>query len=127
MIEFLPQSHDNFIAIKVGGTLTARDYERELIPKLDELLSKNSTINILFVMDETFSGWSMNAAWDDATYALKHRAQFDRIAVVGGPAWVGWCMRAGAFLMSGEIRSFASGELESALQWVDPDLREGKA
>lgn len=126
MIEFLPQSHDNLVAIKVGGTLTAHDYETELIPKLDGLLSKHAKINIVFVMDETFSGWSMDAAWDDASYALKHRLQFDRIAVVGGPAWVGWCMRAGAFLMSGEMRNFAGGQFEEALRWANPDLRNSK-
>jgi tRNA A37 N6-isopentenylltransferase MiaA len=44
MIEFMPRSHDDVLAIKVGGSLSAADYETKLIPKLDELLSRHKVI-----------------------------------------------------------------------------------
>jgi SpoIIAA-like len=119
MIEFLPRSHRHVVGIKIGGKLTATDYEQILIPKLNDLLAQYRAINVLFVMDETFSGWTLDAAWDDAAYALKHRANFGRIAVVGGPAWVRWCMAASAFLMVGEMRAFPAEQLEAAWRWVD--------
>lgn len=119
MIEFLPRSHHHVVGIKISGKLTATDYEQILIPKLNDLLAQYQTINVLFAMDETFTGWTLDAAWDDAAYGLKHRASFGRIAVVGGPAWVRWCMAAGAFLMVGEMQAFPADQLEAAWRWVD--------
>jgi hypothetical protein len=123
MIEFMPRSHDDVLAIKVGGSLSAADYETKLIPKLDELLSRDKVISIMVVFDDSFSGWHLDAAWDDAAYALKHRAEFRRMAVVGGPPWVRWCMAASAFLMPGEIRSFPADRLEEAWQWAEAEGR----
>jgi hypothetical protein len=121
MIEILSRSHDNVVAIKVGGTLTASDYETVLIPKLDELLSKYDVVNILFEMDPSFEGWTLDAAWDDASIAIARREKLGRIAVVGGPKWVSWCMSAGAFLMKGEMKSFPLEKLEDAWNWVNRD------
>jgi SpoIIAA-like len=119
MIEFLPRSHDNVLAIKVGGTLTAKDYETELIPRLDEAMSKHDVVHLMFAMDPSFSGWTLNAAWEDARLGLTRRSHLGRIAVVGGPQWVSWCMAAGAFMMKGEMRSFPYEELEAAWDWVN--------
>ena len=69
-------------------------------------------------MDETFDGWDLAAAWDDAAMGLKHRADFEKIAVVGGPGWVEWCIRLSAFLMKGEIRTFPIDGLDEAWAWV---------
>jgi hypothetical protein len=76
-------------------------------------------LSILFLMDETFTGWELGAAWDDAAYGLKHRADFARIALVGGPKWVGWCMAATGFLIKGEIRTFPAEHLQKAWAWVE--------
>jgi hypothetical protein len=118
MIEFLPESSGNVVGIKVGGALTASDYQRTLIPALDERLSKHGRLSIVFLMDETFTGWELGAAWDDAAYGLKHRADFGRIALVGGPTWVGWCIAATRFLIKGEVRTFPVEQLQQAWAWV---------
>lgn len=119
MIEFLPRSHDHVVAIKVGGKLTARDYEQNLIPRLDALLAKHDVVNLLIEMDDTFHGWTLDAAWDDAKFGLENRARLGRVAVVGAPEWVRWCMAAGAFMMKGEMRAFPRDRLDDAWAWVD--------
>lgn len=118
MIEFMPESIGSAIGIRAGGKLTDADYKRDLIPRLDTLFNKHGKLRVLFFMDETFNGWDLEAAWDDASLGLRHRADFEKIAVVGGPAWVEWCIKFAGFLMKGEIRTFGRDQLTAAWEWI---------
>jgi hypothetical protein len=69
-------------------------------------------------MGEEFVGWTVSAVWDDARFGLKHRADFEKIAVVGGPGWVEWCIRFTAFPIAGDVRTFSADRLQDAWDWV---------
>jgi len=118
MIEFMAESTGNVLGIKATGRLTDADYKQTLIPKLESLFAKEGKLNVLFFMDEGFKGWDLEAAWDDASYGLRHGADFEKLAVVGGPAWVDWCIKLSGFLMKGEIRLFPREELDEAWAWI---------
>jgi hypothetical protein len=118
MIEFMSESSGNTIGIRASGKLTKADYETVLIPQLTELFKAHGQLNIVFLMGDEFEGWDLEAAWDDASYGLVHRADFGKLAVVGGPAWVNWCIKLSGFLMKGEIKVFDPGHLDQAWQWV---------
>ena len=118
MIEFLSEGTGKVLGVKATGTLTNADYKDVLIPRLEKMFAEFGRLRILFYMDEGFTGWDLSAAWDDAAIALKHRADFEKIAVVGGPEWVAWCIRLSAFLISGEIKVFPSDRLQDAWSWV---------
>jgi len=118
MIEIMQESTSNIIGVKAVGKLAHDDYKQVLIPALERLFEKHGKLNVLFFMDETFEGWDLDAAWDDASYGLKHRADFGKLAVVGGPDWVEWCIKLSGFLMKGEIKVFTAGELDRAWAWV---------
>jgi len=118
MFEFMPQSSGNIIGIRATGKLTDADYRKFLIPRMEEAFAKHGKLNVLFAMDDDFEGWDLQAAWDDASYGLQHRADFDRLALVGGPKWVDWCIKLSGFLMKGEIRLFDADRLDKAWDWV---------
>lgn len=118
MIEFLNESSGNTIGIRATGKLTKADYETVLIPRLTKLFKEHGKLNLVFLMDEGFEGWDLEAAWDDASYGLMHQADFGKLAVVGGPAWVAWSVKLSAILMKGEIRVFDAGHGDEAWQWV---------
>ena len=118
MIEIMPQSDGNIVGVKASGKLTDTEYKQVLIPKLEALFDQYGELAVLFYMDETFVGWDLEAAWDDASYGLKHRADFSKLAIVGGPAWVEWCVKLSGFLMKGEIRIFAADQLDRAWAWI---------
>ena len=118
MIEVMTESSGNILGFKASGTLTDRDYKDLLIPKLEAALSTNKKVRILFDMGEDFHGWELAAAWDDATFGMKHRNDFEKCAIVGGPKWVEWATKLGALILSGEVKSFAANELDSAWNWV---------
>lgn len=118
MIEFMEESSGPSIGIRASGTLTKTEYDTVLIPELERLFARYGHLNIVFFMDEGFKGWDLEASWEDASYGLRHRADFGKLAVVGGPDWVAWCIKLSGFLMKGEIRIFGPEQLEQAWQWI---------
>lgn len=118
MFTFMPESEGAVVGIHATGKLRDSDYKQTLIPGLEKLFDEHGTLNVLFYMDNSFEGWELSAAWDDAAFGLGHRADFRKLAVVGGPEWIEWCIKACGFLMKGEIRVFPANQLDAAWSWV---------
>lgn len=118
MIEIMPESAGNMLAVKPNGKLTAVDYERVFIPALEKLLESHGCFRVLFNLTSGFEGWEAGAAWDDAKFALKHRNDMEKVAVVGGPKWVKWSTTIAGHLMGGEVETFSEDELAKAMEWI---------
>jgi hypothetical protein len=118
MFEFMPDSSGKAVGVRAVGRLTDADYKQTLIPKLEDLFKQYGELNVLFYLGPDFEGWDLEAAWDDASYGLKHRADFGKLALVGGPAWAQWTIKLSAFLMKGEIKIFPADQLAEAWAWV---------
>ena len=117
MIEFMKRTSAANVGIRATGHLTDEDYA-VFLPKLDRLFEEHGKLSVLFLMDDEFEGWDIKAAWDDTKLGFAHRADFERLAVVGGPEWVRWCIRLSGFLLKGEVRLFEPSDLETACIWV---------
>lgn len=117
MIQFMERSSGACVAIRATGHLTDRDYA-DFLPKLDQAFKEHGKLNVLFLMDGGFEGWDLKAAWDDTKIGLAHRADFERLAVVGGPEWVRWCIKLSGFLLKGEVRLYDLADLERAWEWI---------
>lgn len=118
MIEFLPESEGAVVGLRVGGKLTDADYKNVLVPRLESLIAEHGAVRLLCVMDESFEGWDLQAAWDDASLGLRHRGDFEKLAIVGGPGWVATGAKLAAFLVKGEIRIFPADQLAAAWEWL---------
>ena len=111
--------HNERGRIEASGKLTHVDYKDALVPRLEALFDRHGTLRILFRMTPGFKGWDLGAAWDDAALGLSHRADFERIALVGGPEWVATCTNLFGFLLKGEIRTFRDEQLVQAWAWLE--------
>jgi hypothetical protein len=118
MIEVLSESEGNVLIFKAVGKLTDEDYKQVLIPRLEAIIAEHGKARLLLEMGDEFQGWEPKAMWDDARFGLAHRKDFEKMGVVGGPRWVDWCLKLGALMISGEIRSFPASQREEALAWV---------
>lgn len=118
MIEIMQESSGATLAVKASGKLTDDDYKKVWIPKLEELLRQFGKVRALLFLTKDFSGWELHAAWDDAVFGLKHRNDFDKVAVVGGSAFIEWGTKLGGHLMGGEVKTFSEAQLQEALDWV---------
>lgn len=117
MFEILPDSHDNILGIKASGQLTDEDYQKFLIPEFEKLLKAHGKLKVLLQFEE-FEGWNLKAGWDDAVFGIAHRKDFEKLALVGGPAYVEWSINLFAPFVSGEIRHFPAQGLVAAWGWI---------
>jgi len=129
MLELMPESRADILVLRASGHLTASDYEEMFIPLLEKLIKQYGHARVLLYLDEDFQGWEAEALWDDAAFGLRHRRDFEKIAVVGAPAWLEWGVRTGNALLEGEARTFGPDDLSEALAWVSdfPALKHGNA
>jgi hypothetical protein len=114
----MPESSGAKLAVMAKGKLTDADYKQVWIPKLEELINKFGKIRAVVFFTKDFEGWELHAAWDDASFGLKHRNDFEKIAVVGAGRWVEWGTKLGSHLMSGEVKTFSEAQLPEALAWA---------
>jgi hypothetical protein len=118
MIQIMPESSGSALALKATGKLTDADYKDVLIPRIQEMINQSGKVQVLLYLPEDFAGWEAHAAWDDARFGLRHRNDFEKLAVVGGPRWVEWATKIAAHFMKGEVKTFPGEQLGEALHWV---------
>jgi hypothetical protein len=115
----MDESTGNILGMRVTGKLTAACYRDVLAPRIHVLLERFPTLKVLFLMDQNFEGWSLGAAWANTLFDLKHRRDFEKIAMVGAPKWEEWCVKTAAtMLMNGELRTFRPDQLNQAWEWL---------
>ncbi|RDH77659.1 STAS/SEC14 domain-containing protein [Mycolicibacterium moriokaense] len=119
MIELMDDGTADVVSIRATGKLSRTDYRDVLVPHIRSRLSRFPTLKVLFLLDEGFEGWSLGAAWDNTVLDVRHRRDFEKVAVVGAPRWEQWCVNAAAsLLMKGELRTFRLARLADARQWL---------
>ncbi len=87
MFKFIEGLPADVLAIEASGKVTHEDYRDTLIPKAEAMMAKGS-IKMLCVIGRDFTGFEIEAFWDDGAFGLKHRHDFSRIAVVTDHAWM---------------------------------------
>ena len=117
MLQIIPVSEGNTIAVRASGKLSHEDYQK-FIPVLEKQIEEFDKVTLLFEFDN-FTGWDLKAAKDDFKFGMKHLADFERIAMVGDKAWEHWmAFIAKPFLISGEVRYFNRENLQDAWDWL---------
>ena len=118
MIEVMPESQGNVIGVKFSGKITTREYEATIIPRLEAVLKEHGKARLMYVVDEGFEGAEAGAVWDDTKLGIKHRHDFEKLAMVGGAKWMEWLTKLCARFISGETRTFPQEQLQEAWVWL---------
>lgn len=119
MITIMPESNEECLIVTATQKLTADDYEQVFIPALNKMLEHHVKIKVVINLDENFNGWEVGAIWDDAKFAIQHRNDFAKVALVGGPKWVTWGTKISAHFVSGQVQTFEASEFQKAIEWLD--------
>jgi len=119
MIEILPESSGNILAVKGAGRLSREDYENVLLPRLQSLVEEHPEARFLFYMEDDFKGWDLAAAWHYARFGLKHKDRFEKVAAVCGPKWVHFGMKLKSYFVNGDVRSFPCEGGMAAREWIE--------
>lgn len=66
------------MGVRANGVLTDADYKQTLIPLLEKTITQHGHARLLVEVSDTFAGWEMAAAWDDATFGLAPSGRFQQ-------------------------------------------------
>ena len=72
MVELIADVPDNTIAIRAEGKVTGHDYEKVIIPLIEEKLGRHEKLRALYHCGPEMEGFDAAAVWDDAKVGLKH-------------------------------------------------------
>lgn len=120
MIEILPETQGNLVAVKASGSLSTEDYTQIWIPKLIGAIETHGRIRALILFDASFQGWQAGAVWEDARFGFHHANDFEKIALVGASHWIEAVTKLFGHLIEGSVRTFSDEQLAEALGWLSP-------
>jgi len=105
-----------FAELKINGKLTHEDY-MVLVPMMENTvkLVPNPKVNMLIDAQE-FTGWELQAAWDDFRFGMEFKDTFVKIAIVGTKAWQEYIAKMGDWFIDGEVKFFF--DLNEAKDWI---------
>jgi hypothetical protein len=116
----IPDLGPGVVGIEARGEVTAADYRDVLVPAVEAArsASPHGEVRMLHVLGDEFPDFSAGAAWQDAKLGLGRVGAWERIAVVTDTHWLRSSIHALGWMMPGEVRVFATGELDAARAWV---------
>ena len=114
--------------LSVSGKLDRKDYEKT-IPELEKVLERRHRLSVLLDVTD-FQGWTPAALIDELKFDLRHRKDFERIAVVGDGSIPKIGEKLAKPFFTGEVRYFGRDARATAKDWVsgiEPETdREGR-
>ena len=118
MIALIKDLPENVVGFKVGGTVTGDDYEKVLIPAVEEKLKHFEKIRVLYQVGDDFDKYEFSALIDDAKLGLGNFFSWDRIAVVSDVSWIADAAKVFGFMMPAKMKLFSGDELKDAKSWI---------
>jgi SpoIIAA-like len=121
MIKILEGFPAATVAVACEGHVTREDYEKVLIPGVNEALAGHDKVRIYYEIGPSFSGFDVGAVWEDAKVGLEHLARYERMALVTDVPWIRLAVGAFRFLMPGRLRVFGTSQANEARTWIAAD------
>lgn len=121
MIEKIEGLPEDVLGFEAKGDVTGDDYERVLVPAIEERLTEGGKLSLLYVLGDDFGSYSAAAMWDDTKVGMKHLFSWERIAVVTDHDAYRNMIRGFGFTIPADVRVFATAELDAAKAWVAGD------
>lgn len=97
--------------------VTEEDF-KELRNALDHLFGIYPKIRWFYEMQD-FDGWEIKTFFKDTAYSLKHRDDFEKIAITGEKKWQEWMTDAMKPFTSAEVKYFKIEEKKEAEKWIE--------
>lgn len=108
----------NILAVEAIGEIEDDDYEKVILPAVDEILETNDKVRVLYVLGEEFEKYELDAMWEDTKMGMQRLGKWERIAVVTDHKGYRRSIKAFGFLMPGEVKVYPMTELDDAKAWI---------
>ena len=118
MLQFLSDLPKNVVGIEVNGEVTKDEYDKVVIPRLDDLVKRQGEINYIVVLRTDVPAFTAGAWWDDFKLALKYFTKWNKIAIVTDQKVIEKITDTFSFAFPGESRGFGLDQIKEAVKWV---------
>ena len=118
MIEIIAGLPDNVVGVDAKGTVTADDYEKVLIPALDDTIKRHAKVRMLYLMGKEFKTITPGAMFDDAKMGFRHLNAFEKIAFVTDVEWVSNAIKIFSVMIPCPVETFGNDKLAEAKDWL---------
>lgn len=116
MIDFLPETGGNVIALRMSGTVTEEDQDRSFADMEGKLAAEK--IEHLLLDWSQLEGWEKGARSTGTWFGMHHRALIGRVAIVADDRWEDEALRVADILIAATVRRFPPAERRAALDWI---------
>jgi hypothetical protein len=111
----------NVVAFRALGEVTKDDYQKIVVPAVEQLVREIDEINFLLVLDTGVENFTAGAWMEDALLGLKNFGKWNRAAIVSDSDNVINFTKGFSYIAPGEFRGFKRDAFYKALNWVEGD------
>lgn len=115
LIEHLPDR--DIIVLRASGQLRAREYD-DAIPEIEHALKLAKGPLRVLIRLEDFRGWTIPGLWQELKFDIRHRNDFDRVAVICESRLEEWGTRLATPFFDATIRYFRPEQEDEAMAWL---------
>lgn len=101
------------LELEAQGTLDKSDYDH-LVPRLEEA-AEDGPLRVIVHLND-FRGWTPRALIEDLRYDIRHRGDFEKMAIVGEKKLEKWATIVSKPIFSGDVKFFESPA--AARAWI---------
>lgn len=117
MFKLMNDLPSDVLGIEATGKVTHADYKNVLIPAAEKMM-RQGPIGLLYLVGKEFTGYELEALWDDSVFGFRHWFQFKRIAVVTDHGWLRAVVTMFAPFFPSDIQLFKISDLPAAKTWI---------
>lgn len=122
MIEAMSDLPEGTLGFSISGEVTGDEYERTLMPTVEEAIAQHERIKLLVHFKADFQRYALDAMWDDTRVGLRHWRGFQRIAIAADHGWIRGGVKAMGFMLPCPVRLFGESEVDDARRWLQEAL-----
>jgi hypothetical protein len=119
MIELMPETKGNLIAIRMSGTVTEADQDA-CFDKVDAILSRERVEHMLLDWSQ-LDGWAKGARSTGTWFGMHHRALVGRVAILADEKWADETLRITDIFNAASVKRFPPSERQAAFGWICED------
>jgi hypothetical protein len=125
MLERVQDLPAGIVGLRASGKVSKEDYDRVVVPMLDEARREGRRVRFLYHFTPEFSGFTAGGAWEDAEVGFRYLRLFERCAIVSDKDWIRGASRFVGTLLPCPVKIFRDDEWNEALAWLGAPASSG--
>lgn len=117
-VKILPETNETTLCLRLSGTVTAEDYMKNFDGPVKKIADTNGWYNLYVLHDDSFAGWSPEAADLSFRCISEYSPKARRLAYVNAPDSRMLMMKMLKPMMKAETRFFDLEEADEAMAWM---------